>query len=1091
MRTQPNNLMKKIIAGFLAILLLMSLIPCSVFISSAEPTYKMDGTFESYNLNASPEGWAMVSFDDFKGEKYSADTQKFAKYYVLSVSDQKFVGNKALCISANDGVNKGTYGYAAAQSPALSVKGNKEYIFDYTIKTVVQDNVSEFRGGLVFVCEYNSKGELINRKQIGTRMDANKGWTSYSVSYSTQKDTTTVKVEFFLGGTRNKNYGAKFLIDEVSFASLPDDKLLNGGFEETKATGDLYSWYLRPCTNINNDSTAAEFVKNHELKIVDGYHGKAAQIVKKGSGYVTLTSNMIKTTVNTTYVIDYALKVANCNSETFIGARLDIAEFDENQKLIGRIKTQGSSKLTDWKEISTTYTPSEKAKYFRIELYCGDHQMKNTFTVLFDDVMVTPFERENAKNNIHNGNFEEVHEGTIFDWTFTAVNGTKYSSSFDGYNGTKGLYIQRKTNDKGHALITSNRFEVKPDEKFKATYMIRLDNFVDENYATYSVLYAAFYDKDGKSIKTERINEADYYPTSIDWSRRQSYHTVPENAVSCEIRIRVNGFGYDCWIDDVNLTYLKDGEKNYGFNETDVKGEILGWTPSNPAAVKLDDKVYREGTGSLFISQNVDKNVTYIVSDTLIPVDENVRYELSVYIKSYGCDISADGFVMNARTYDKNGKFLGNGSTISGRHTTLNNDSTPSNWRKVVCGVTGNSRVAYVRPVITIPYGEVNIWIDDFEWKVFDLSDEYYEDFNAARNDGVADGWSQTVEEGNPKFETYNSIASITAEDDDDIGIFSTRWDTKMEYSPMKFAINYATKGDTEAKVAIKFFGFNDKEIEEDRIVKELDSTDGDFNKYEFDFVLLTAKYMRIEISNTDEGMLLIEDLRVTIIEDNESKSEDEIGWRGYWVWHDENYKDSINGTPRYFRYHFTVSGTPIGSSLQITADDRLKVWINGVEYHDEGMDSRFTEVSALDGIHESILEGDNVLAVEVVNHTAYAGLIFDGFIETEDGKTINEAGYVYCAKKIRNPQVIYFKGWYFLHGRSGNDGPYFVLYSSRDGINWDKGTYITEVSAGFPGSCYYSNNLIVNGERILIQASDNYEAARTNVKHWWIDFTE
>ena len=110
---------------------------------------------------------------------------------------------------------------------------------------------------------------------------------------------------------------------------------------------------------------------------------------------------------------------------------------------------------------------------------------------------------------------------------------------------------------------------------------------------------------------------------------------------------------------------------------------------------------------------------------------------------------------------------------------------------------------------------------------------------------------------------------------------------------------------------------------------------------------------------------------------------------------------------------------------------------------------------------------------------------------ETEDGKTINEAGTVYCAKKIRNPQVIYFKGWYFLHGRSGNDGPYFVLYSSRDGINWDEGTYIKRVSAGFDGSCYYSNNLIVNGERILIQASDNYSGARTNVKHWWIDFTE
>ena len=109
---------------------------------------------------------------------------------------------------------------------------------------------------------------------------------------------------------------------------------------------------------------------------------------------------------------------------------------------------------------------------------------------------------------------------------------------------------------------------------------------------------------------------------------------------------------------------------------------------------------------------------------------------------------------------------------------------------------------------------------------------------------------------------------------------------------------------------------------------------------------------------------------------------------------------------------------------------------------------------------------------------------------ESKDGRRFTYTGISVCEKKIRNPQITYYKGLYFLHGRSGNDGPYFVLYTSTDGLKWDKGTYIDEVVTGsFGGSCYYSNNLIVNGEKILIQYSDNYEGARTNIKHRWITF--
>ena len=1036
--------LKRIASMVLAVLVMATVMPFSAFISNAEPSTPLDGTFESYTLNESPVGWTLVG-NEAGGSKYHSNPTTYTNHYLLTVSNQ-YDGRKALCLSANDGANKATNGYVSAQSPAISVLGGKQYFFDYTMKTVLESSEKNYYGGRIFVVEYDASGNQINRVRIGSDPKPNTDWKSYTVTYTTMSNAKTVKLEFYLGGPKNSNYGAKFLVDDVSFETLSEDKLLNGGLEETKANGDLYSWYLRACTNINEDSTNSGYVTNHELKLVDGYHGKAAQITKKGAGYVTLTSNLMKSEAKTTYIVDYALKITNCvdNTNQFLGAALYIAEFDANKNLIKRTRMHAPiQEKTDWKEFSFSYSPEANVKYFRLELYCGDNKKVNTFTVLFDDVAVTPFTRSNEKNNVNNGDFEEVFNGTFFDWKFDNVKGTKYSSTFNGYNGTKGLLVQRKGETAGYGMIRSNLFDVTPGQEFKATYMVRFDNFEGKQYSYYSLLYATFYDKDGKQISSERINEADYHPKSVDWARRQSYHTVPENAVKCQIAIRVNGSTYDCWIDDVRVTYLNSKENGFGFNKTDANGEIYGWTVSNPAAAKLDTKVYREGTGSLFISQFVDKTRTYIYSDTLIPVAEGAKYELTFWVKSYDCDIGADGIIVNAYTYDKTGKFLGTGKIIAGRVMTLNNDSTPSNWRQVVCGAYGTEQIAYVRPVIEIPYGQVNLWIDDVECTAYSLNNEFYEDFNAVRNDGVVDGWTQTVEDGAPKFETYNSIASITAEDSDDIGVISARWDTRMEYKSMKFAMNYATKGDTEAKVTIKFYNFNDQEIVADRIEKEFDSTAGEYMEAAFDFVLMTAKFMRIEISNTEDGVLLIDD--VVIVSVDEEKDEDEITWRGYWVWHNEDYQDSINGTPRYFRYHFTLPDTPVASSLQITADDRMKLWVNGEKYEDDQMNMRHTEVSVLDTIHESLKPGDNVIAVAVTNFTAYAGLIFDGFAEMADGTRID----FYSTTHIISSKVEE-EGWFerdFDDSEWGNSK--FMDYNAGgtwpDDLVYDKSPYIKD----------------------------------------------
>lgn len=114
--------------------------------------------------------------------------------------------------------------------------------------------------------------------------------------------------------------------------------------------------------------------------------------------------------------------------------------------------------------------------------------------------------------------------------------------------------------------------------------------------------------------------------------------------------------------------------------------------------------------------------------------------------------------------------------------------------------------------------------------------------------------------------------------------------------------------------------------------------------------------------------------------------------------------------------------------------------------------------------------------------------------ISNDNGKTWGEPFKSYVAKIARNPQLGYINGYYILHARS-EKGVNFVIYYSKDGINWDEGTIVSELLDGRPrGGCYYSNNLPITGadgvKRLLIQYSEQYahETSRVNVMHAWIE---
>ena len=74
---------------------------------------------------------------------------------------------------------------------------------------------------------------------------------------------------------------------------------------------------------------------------------------------------------------------------------------------------------------------------------------------------------------------------------------------------------------------------------------------------------------------------------------------------------------------------------------------------------------------------------------------------------------------------------------------------------------------------------------------------------------------------------------------------------------------------------------------------------------------------------------------------------------------------------------------------MQITADDKIKLWINDIEITVDGADD-WESVGIVEGLEEYLVAGDNVIAISVYNGTSAAALLFDGFVETTDGQWID-----------------------------------------------------------------------------------------------------
>ena len=102
--------------------------------------------------------------------------------------------------------------------------------------------------------------------------------------------------------------------------------------------------------------------------------------------------------------------------------------------------------------------------------------------------------------------------------------------------------------------------------------------------------------------------------------------------------------------------------------------------------------------------------------------------------------------------------------------------------------------------------------------------------------------------------------------------------------------------------------------------------------------------------------------------------------------------------------------------------------------------------------------------------------------ISMDQGRSWSEQRKAYVDKRVRDPELAYLGGRYYLHGRSRDDR--FVLYQSTDGVNWGSGLIVSSDEEGPDG---YSANCRIHTydddvpDELMVLYSIIYKGRDTN----------
>ena len=788
----------------------------------------------------------------------------------------------------------------------------------------------------------------------------------------------------------------------------------NLDFEMKDPNGDLpmnwTTWTAVNDPNLSADSGNGAYTVLHQ---------EGTGVDESNSLYITLNKNVaanqtaniitgvvdsIKVEVepNTTYSFSFYAKMLAENGCIYPSIKC----LQEDGSADGMTQWMNGAFVTDssgqWKQYKTSFSTGANTKYitFRLEVKASNAGAQFWADRISYKVMGSALET--------NLDFELGEEGMLpLNWTTYERNYRSneegvfgdYAASWAPYSsvdGSAALKVKKLNGNTTEMYVCSTQIKVEPSSAYYFGYEAATLNANNGDQ-----IMMMLRQKKANGDNVSDATKAFYWPSNayatgyFNWSE---FGAIFETAADCEyIQIMFcirGGSGYTAYIDNVELTKTAKIENmNLDF-EYSVGKIPLNWSfngvLSKSSMEVSSENVFSGNQALRVLRQDGELDCSFVYSDKLIPVKTGDKIEVVFNMTS-----------RNAVSGHFSACFFGFGDTVAdtskmvnamyGQERITNAGSQWSQWDTYELVWTVPKGVNYIQLCLRIGGTYNDVLFDDITIYNYTQSGNmiYAEDFkNPSVTTGLPGGWEKGEITGTGEAKV-NGQMSLTGNENSNVEIFTKLYSLKTDYV-YALAADVFTTGTAKGQLIMEAVNW-DGSVAGQPVV--LDISTGETNQeLKANFESLSAVYYRLILRKTEgNGSVCIEN--ITIHQTGEPYKG--ITWAGKWLTHpDETARISNSPHPFTERHYFTRTeinlDKPIETAqMQITADDKFTLYINGMQVYEETRTGDTWDLPVTVDIAEYLQQGKNVIAIDMFNNIYLYGLLFDGIVKMEDESSL------------------------------------------------------------------------------------------------------
>lgn len=789
----------------------------------------------------------------------------------------------------------------------------------------------------------------------------------------------------------------------------------NLDFELKSTEGDLpLNWST--WTAVNDPSVSqsvaedAYTVRHQQGTGVDGSNALNVVVNKnlpqnESQNIVTGVVDCIKIAAqpNSTYRFSYYVKMDADNGVVYPSVKCyteDGSADIPTQWLNGAVVSQSSGQ---WKEYRTTFStgPNTTSISFRLEAKAsnagGQFWMDRiNYSYLGSSLDLNlDFELGNVGEvpmnwTVYERDYKTNEEGAFGNYTASRQLGVSV-------DGTSALKVQKANGTSTEMYVCSGLIEVNPNSAYYFSYDAAT------TYASSSdqiMMMLRQKKANGDNVSDEAM--AFYWPSGayatghFNWSEFGAiFDTAPDCAYIQVMFCFRGSSGYTAFVDNVSLTpTAKIEDLNLDF-EYSVGKVPLNWkfngTVSKSSMSVTSENVYSGNQALRVLREDGELDVSYVFTEKAIPVKAGDKIEVVINHASRNAVSGHFSACIFGYSDTSNLDWNNMVNAMYGQERVTNATDQWSQWDTYELVYTIPKGVNYIVLCMRIGGTRNDMLIDDITVYNYTQNDNmiFFEDFkNPSVTTGLPGGWKTGTMTGNAEAK-INGQLSLMGNEQSTTEIYKQLYSLKTDYV-YTLAANVFTTGTAKGQVIMEAVNW-DGSVAGQPVVLDI-NTLGTNQELKATFESLSAVYYRLIIRKTEgDGSVCVDG--ITLHQTGEPYKG--ITWAGKWLTHpDETARISNSPHPFTERHYFCRSeinlDKPIETAqMQITADDKFTLYINGMQVYEETRTGDTWDLPVTIDIAEYLKQGKNIIAVDMFNNIYLYGLLFDGIVKMEDESSL------------------------------------------------------------------------------------------------------